>query len=96
MLLTVYTGENADPFKIPIFLFIVGLIILQPLPYRACCCGGILAPVIYDFRDHRIEYFNNLFNQRNKYYRKLMKSGQLLERYSLYSWIIKINILLSL
>ncbi|HZG25992.1 MAG TPA: hypothetical protein VEZ17_15495, partial [Chitinophagaceae bacterium] len=36
-----------------------------------------LAPVIYDYRDHRIEYFNNLFKQRNKYYRKLMKSGQL-------------------
>lgn len=36
-----------------------------------------VAPVIYDYRDHRIEYFNNLFKQRNKYYRKLMKTGQL-------------------
>ncbi|MES2329308.1 MAG: DEAD/DEAH box helicase family protein [Bacteroidota bacterium] len=34
-------------------------------------------PVIYDYRDHKIDYFNNLFRQRNKYYRKLMKSGQL-------------------
>ncbi|HRO46483.1 DEAD/DEAH box helicase family protein [Agriterribacter sp.] len=36
-----------------------------------------VAPVIYDYRDYRIGYFNNLFKQRNKYYRKLMKSGQL-------------------
>ena len=35
-----------------------------------------VAPVIYDYRDCRIEYFNNLFKQRNKYYRKLMKAGQ--------------------
>lgn len=36
-----------------------------------------VAPVIYDYRDYRIEYFNNLFKQRNKYYRKLIKAGQL-------------------
>jgi hypothetical protein len=36
-----------------------------------------VSPVIYDYRDYRIEYFNNLFKQRNKYYRKLMKSGKL-------------------
>lgn len=36
-----------------------------------------VAPVIYDYRDCRIEYLNNLFSQRNKYYRKLMNSGQL-------------------
>ena len=36
-----------------------------------------VAPVIYDYRDYRIDYFNNLFRQRNKYYRKLLKSGQL-------------------
>ncbi|MEJ7736980.1 MAG: DEAD/DEAH box helicase family protein [Chitinophagaceae bacterium] len=36
-----------------------------------------VAPVIYDYRDHKIEYFNNLFKQRNKYYRKLLKSGQM-------------------
>ncbi len=36
-----------------------------------------VAPIIYDYRDCRIEYFNNVFKQRNKYYRKLMKSGQL-------------------
>jgi len=36
-----------------------------------------VSPVIYDYRDYRIEYFNNLFKQRNKYYRKLMKAGQL-------------------
>ena len=34
-------------------------------------------PVIYDYRDYRIEYFDNLFKQRNRYYRKLMKAGQL-------------------
>jgi superfamily II DNA or RNA helicase len=45
------------------------------------CIGRVqrspVAPVIYDYRDYRIEYFNNLFRQRNKYYRKLMKIGQL-------------------
>jgi superfamily II DNA or RNA helicase len=35
------------------------------------------APVIYDFRDYKIEYLNNLFKQRNKHYRKLMKTGKL-------------------
>jgi superfamily II DNA or RNA helicase len=37
-----------------------------------------VAPAIYDYRDHKIEYFNNLFRQRNNYYRKLLKSGQLI------------------
>ena len=36
-----------------------------------------VAPVIYDYRDYRIEYFSNLFKQRNKYYRKLPKVRQL-------------------
>ncbi len=36
-----------------------------------------VAPVIYDYRDYKIEYLNNMFKQRNKYYRKLLKSGQL-------------------
>lgn len=35
------------------------------------------APVIYDYRDNKIDYLNNLFKQRNKYYRKLAKAGQL-------------------
>ncbi len=33
---------------------------------------SLVAPVIYDYRDYRIEYLNNLFKERNKYYRKLM------------------------
>jgi superfamily II DNA or RNA helicase len=35
------------------------------------------APVIYDYRDYKIEYLDNLYKQRNKYYRKLMHTGQL-------------------
>ncbi len=35
------------------------------------------APVIYDYRDSKIEYLENLFKQRNKYYRKLASAGQL-------------------
>ena len=36
-----------------------------------------VTPIIYDYKDYRIEYLTNLFKQRNKYYRKLMKAGQL-------------------
>lgn len=33
-------------------------------------------PVIFDYRDHRIDYFEKMFQQRNRYYRKLQhKSG---------------------
>lgn len=36
-----------------------------------------VTPIIYDYRDYRIEYLTTLFKQRNKYYRKMLKSGQL-------------------
>lgn len=36
-----------------------------------------IKPVIYDYRDTRIEYLEGLFKQRNKYYRKLLQSGQI-------------------
>jgi superfamily II DNA or RNA helicase len=32
------------------------------------------APVIFDYRDSKIDYFEKLFKQRNRYYRKLQKS----------------------
>jgi|SRR5450432_56149 len=38
---------------------------------------SIIKPVIYDYRDRKIEYLENLFKQRNRYYRKLVKNGQL-------------------
>lgn len=31
------------------------------------------APVIFDYRDSKIDYFEKLFKQRNRYYRKLQK-----------------------
>jgi len=31
------------------------------------------APVIFDYRDSRIDYFNKMFKQRNRYYKKLIK-----------------------
>ncbi len=34
-------------------------------------------PTIYDYRDTRIEYLDNLFKQRNRHYRKLAQSGQI-------------------
>lgn len=34
-------------------------------------------PVIYDYRDKHIEFLENQFRQRNKYYRKLLNSGNL-------------------
>lgn len=30
-------------------------------------------PVIFDYRDVRINYFENMFKQRNRYYKKLIK-----------------------
>lgn len=36
-----------------------------------------IKPAIYDYRDHKIEYLENLFKQRNKHYRKLVQSGQI-------------------
>jgi superfamily II DNA or RNA helicase len=38
---------------------------------------SIIKPVIYDYRDRKIEYLENLFKLRNRYYRKLVKNGQL-------------------
>ncbi|HXL57373.1 MAG TPA: DEAD/DEAH box helicase, partial [Chitinophagaceae bacterium] len=35
------------------------------------------SPVIYDYRDQKVDYLDNLFKQRNKHYRKLAKAGQL-------------------
>lgn len=34
-------------------------------------------PAIYDYRDARVEYLENLFKQRNRHYRKLVQSGQI-------------------
>jgi superfamily II DNA or RNA helicase len=30
-------------------------------------------PVIYDYRDKRIDHFEKMFKQRNRYYKKLLK-----------------------
>ena len=30
-------------------------------------------PVIFDYRDSKIDYFENMFKQRNRYYKKLLK-----------------------
>lgn len=38
---------------------------------------GEVTPVIYDYRDIPIDYFEKLFRQRNRYYQKLMNSGQI-------------------
>lgn len=34
-------------------------------------------PIIYDYRDIQIDYLENQFKQRNRYYRKLMNAGQI-------------------
>ncbi|SFW48705.1 DEAD/DEAH box helicase [Chitinophaga sancti] len=38
-----------------------------------------IAPVIYDYRDIRIDYLNKLFLKRNTYYRKLIKQRSLFD-----------------
>lgn len=36
-----------------------------------------ITPIIYDYRDIHIDFLENQFRQRNKYYRQLMQAGQL-------------------
>jgi len=38
---------------------------------------GEITPLIYDYRDICIEYLEKQFRQRNRYYKKLLNSGQL-------------------
>ncbi len=38
-----------------------------------------LTPVIYDYRDHKIEYLNKLFLKRNAYYRKIQRLPDLFD-----------------
>lgn len=38
-----------------------------------------IAPVIYDYRDHKIEYLDRLFLKRNTYYRKLDRQATLFD-----------------
>tara|TARA_R110000868_G_scaffold280326_2_gene540360 strand:- start:1857 stop:4952 length:3096 start_codon:yes stop_codon:yes gene_type:complete len=38
-----------------------------------------IAPLIYDYRDHRIEYLNRLFLKRNTYYRNLDRQATLFD-----------------
>jgi superfamily II DNA or RNA helicase len=38
-----------------------------------------VAPIIYDYRDHKIDYLNRLFLKRNTYYRKLEKQATLFD-----------------
>ena len=38
-----------------------------------------IAPIIYDYRDHKIDYLNKLFLKRNTYYRKLEKQATLFD-----------------
>ncbi|MCK9399778.1 MAG: DEAD/DEAH box helicase [Bacteroidales bacterium] len=38
-----------------------------------------IAPVIYDYRDYKIDYLNKLFLKRNTYYRKLEKQALLFD-----------------
>lgn len=39
------------------------------------------APVIYDYRDHKIDYLENLFQKRNAYYKKFITEGPLFDFY---------------
>jgi superfamily II DNA or RNA helicase len=36
-----------------------------------------IAPVIYDYRDIRVDYLEKLFRQRSRYYQKLLQTGQI-------------------
>lgn len=38
-----------------------------------------IAPIIYDYRDYKIDYLNKLFLKRNTYYRKLEKQATLFD-----------------
>lgn len=42
-----------------------------------------VAPTIYDYRDHKVEYLNKLFLKRNAYYRKLEREVTLFDEHEI-------------
>lgn len=38
-----------------------------------------IAPTVYDYRDHKVDYLNKLFLKRNAYYRKIVKRASLFD-----------------
>ena len=62
-----------------------------------------ITPLIYDYRDHKIDYLEKLFQKRNAYYRKLQRQDELIEhqevvfafdrdKFHIYGWGITLSI----
>ncbi len=73
-----YFGEGAD------FDNLACLVLAYPFAFEGKLIQYIgrvqrmeTTAIVYDYRDIHIEYLDNQFKQRNKYYRKLLNSGQL-------------------
>ncbi len=73
-----YFGEGSDLQKIEC-LFLVYPFSFEGklIQYIGRVQRSEITPVIYDYRDHKIEYFEKLFQKRNAYYKKIYLSGTL-------------------
>ncbi|TAL63372.1 MAG: DEAD/DEAH box helicase [Bacteroidetes bacterium] len=73
-----YFGEGSDLQKIEC-LFLVYPFSFEGklIQYIGRAQRSEITPVIYDYRDHKIEYLEKLFQKRNAYYKKFYLSGTL-------------------
>jgi len=73
-----YFGEGSDLQKIEC-LFLVYPFSFEGklIQYIGRVQRSEITPVIYDYRDHKIEYLEKLFQKRNTYYKKVYLEGTL-------------------
>jgi len=76
-----YFGEGSDLQKIEC-LFLVYPFSFEGklIQYIGRVQRSEITPVIYDYRDHKIEYLDKLFQKRNVYYKKLYLHGSLFDQ----------------
>ena len=76
-----YFGEGSDLQKIEC-LFLVYPFSFEGklIQYIGRVQRSEVTPTIYDYRDHRIDYLEKLFQKRNAYYKKLYQHGTLFDK----------------
>ncbi len=76
-----YFGEGSDLQKIEC-LFLVYPFSFEGklIQYIGRVQRSQITPTIYDYRDHKIEYLEKLFQKRNSYYKKLYLHGSLFDQ----------------
>jgi hypothetical protein len=73
-----FLGEGADMDNLDCLMLVYPFSFEGKLiQYIGRVQRGEIHPVIYDYRDGKIKYLENLFAQRNRYYRRIKKDGRL-------------------